>query len=300
MKENDNSSQTTADTQLAGDIIFDIMIHRVGEKNDPKTINKEYKSIAANIDSIVELIRKSRLCTQLCSNKDAYKSRSGRKNILKEAGDAYRNVDVHQSHTTTWLGKISHKFKQLVNYVAPIALTTLGVAATAAGVLGTVMTGVPVMTPLGWVTAGALGTIGSLWFGKGTTKHHGVSDANYYNQKVKEIVHGETENNGVNQLKENVVTLTKALVKLQSGLVELTDEEVKQYCQKLKDLVGCIQKKEEEQKIKNNNEKKSNVNINQPNSLYNNNIKNSKNDVINKNNLIVENKNDEQINKNDQ
>ena len=204
--------------------------------------------------------------------------------MLTEAGDAYRNVDVRPSQTNTLSGKIFHKFKQAVNYLAPVAFATLGVGATAVGGLATVMTG-GATTPLLFASAGVLGTMSSLLFGKGTTKHNGVSDANYYNQKVNEIVNDDVKDKGVDKLKKNVVTLTKALVKLQGGLVSLKDEEVATYCQKLKDLVKCIQKKEEEQKIKNNDQQENNINIDTQKSLYNNDIKNSKNDAINKYNL---------------
>ncbi|MBQ7552682.1 MAG: hypothetical protein IJT15_04550 [Rickettsiales bacterium] len=294
MKENDNSSSTKADTQSAEKIIFDIIVNKTGKKNERATINKEYESIKNNIGSIVQLIGNSQSCIRLCNDKYRYKSQLGRKNILKEAGNAYRNIDTRPTDMNGWGGMLYHKFKQAVNYVAPIGLTTLGVAATAFGVLGTVMTGGAII-PLSWMTAGLLGTTVGLQFTQGTTKHHGVSDANYYMQKVNEIMNDDAKDKDVDTLKEDVVALTKALVKLQSGLVMLSDTTVDKYCQKLKDLVGCIQKKEEEQKIKNNDEKDRDVNINQPNSLYNNNIKNSKNDVINNNNLTAKDKNDEQI-----
>lgn len=297
MKENDILSSTTADTRSAENIIFNIMVHRAGKKNEQATINKEYESIEANIDSIVKLIQSPLACTQICGDKYTYKSRSGNKSIMKEIGNAYRNANVRPSSTTTWWGKISHKFKQAVNYVAPIALTAVGVGATAVGGLATVMTGGAII-PLSLATAGLLGTTGSVLFRQGTTKHNGVSDANYYTQKVNEIMENDTKNKDVDKLKENVVILTKALVKLQSGLVSLKDEEVMKYCQKLKELVVDIKKKEEEQKIKNNDEKKSNVNISQQKSLYNNNTENINNDVINKHNLTVKDKT--QIDKNNQ
>ena len=297
MEENDNSSSKNADTQSAEKIIFNIMVHQAGKKNAKETINKEYESIKDNIEGIVKIIKSTLDCTRLCSDKYTYKSRSGKKNMLTEAGNAYRNADVRPSQTNTLSGKIFHKFKQAVNYLAPVAFATLGVGATAVGGLATVMTG-GATTPLLFASAGVLGTMSSLLFGAGTTKHHGVSDANYYKQKVDEIMNDNAKDKGVDKLKENVVTLTKALVKLQSGLVSLNDEDVGKYCRKLKDLVKCIQKKEEEQKTKNNDEKESNVNISSQNSLYGNNPENISNDVITKNNLEkAQNKSNEQIDK---
>ena len=84
MKENDSSSSKTADTRSAEKVIFNIMIHQAGKKNEKETINKEYESIKNNIDSIVQLIGDSQSCIRLCCDKYAYKSQLGRKNILKE------------------------------------------------------------------------------------------------------------------------------------------------------------------------------------------------------------------------
>ena len=285
MEENDISSSTKADTRSAENIIFDIMAHKAGKKNEKATINKEYESIKDNIDGIVEFIQFPLACTKLCSNKYAYKSQLGNKKIMKEVGNAYRNTDFRPSDTKTWWGKISHKFKQAVNYVAPIALTTLGVAATAFGGLAAVMTGGSLIPPLSWMTAGLLGTTVGLQFGQGTTKHNGVSDANYYTQKVDEIMDDNVKDKDVDKLKENVVTLTKALVKLQSGLIRLKDEEVMKYCQKLKDLVECIQKKEAPQEKKSNNID-NNIQSNKK-DLYDKERKNSNNQSSKDNNLNV-------------
>ena len=209
---------------------------------------------------------------------------------MKEVGNAYRNANVSPSSTTTWWGKISHKFKQAVNYVAPIALTAVGVGATAVGGLATVMTGGAII-PLSLATAGLLGTTGSVLFRQGTTKHNGVSDANYYTQKVNEIM-DDVKDKDVDKLKENVVTLTKALVKLQGGLVRLTDDDVDKYCKKLKDLVGFIKEKEALQEKSNNID--NNVKSEMQN-LYNNKERGSKNDLIENNNLEIKSHNNKTI-----
>ena len=294
MKENDIPSSTTADTRLAENIIFNIMDHRAGKKNEQATINKEYENIKANIDSIVEFIKSPLACTQICGDKYTYKSRSGNKSIMKEVGNAYRNANVRPSSTTTWWGKISHKFKQAVNYVAPIALTAVGVGATAVGGLATVMTGGAII-PLSLATAGALGTMGSLSFRQGTTKHNGVSDANYYTQKVDEIMDDNVKDKDVDKLKENVVTLTKALVKLQSGLVSLKDEEVMKYCQKLKELVGRIKGKEELQEKSNNIVNNMQLGAQ---DLYNKEMKGSNNQPLSDNNLNINDKRETGMNQN--
>ena len=290
MKENDSSSSKTANTRSAEKVIFNIMIHQAGKKNEKETINKEYESIKDNIDGIVKFIKSPLACTQICGDKYTYKSRSGNKSIMKEVGNAYRNANVSPSSTTTWWGKISHKFKQAVNYVAPIALTAVGVGATAIGRLATVMTGGSII-PLSFATAGALGTMGSLLFRQGTTKHNGVSDANYYTQKVNEIM-DDVKDKDVDKLKENVVTLTKALVKLQGGLVRLTDDDVDKYCKKLKDLVGFIKEKEALQEKSNNID--NNVKSEMQN-LYNNKERGSKNDLIENNNLEIKSHNNKTI-----
>lgn len=292
MKENDSSSSKTADTRSAEKVIFNIMIHQAGKKNEKETINKEYESIKNNIDSIVQLIGDSQSCIRLCGDKYAYKSQLGRKNILKEAGNAYRSIDTRPTDMKGWGGMLYHKFKQAVNYVAPIALTTLGVAATAVGGLATAMTG-GALIPLSFMTAGLLGATVGLQFTQGTTKHHGVSDANYYTQKVDEIMSDDVKDKDVDKLKENVVTLTKALVKLQSGLVRLTDEEVGNYCKKLQEIVECIKKKEAPQD-------KSNDIVNNmqlgAQDLYDKEKRESNNDLIKNNNLTIESKNDKTIN----
>ena len=284
MKENDSSSSKTANTRSAEKVIFNIMIHQAGKKNEKETINKEYESIKDNIEGIVKFIQSPLDCTRLCSDKYIYKSRSGDKSIIKEVGSAYRNIDVDPSHTTTWWGKILHKIKQAVNYAAPFALTTLGGLVTVAGGLATAMTG-GAFSPVVLTGAGMCITGGSLLFGHGTTKHDGISDNNYYSNVVNGIINDEQESmaqRDINTLKKNAVDLTKALVKLQGGLVRLTDETVDKYCQKLKDLVECIQKKEALQDKSNNID--DNMKCPQQ-DLYDNQIKINNNQPLSKNNL---------------